>query len=437
VRRLFLALLLLTACGDDDGGAADAAPPGADAVVADASFLQPQDRDILDTRLALNLTTRAGSASIDVAAAEGPGAFVEVGDLQIEAVTVGGAPVPYVITQGNMTIALPPGAATVDIDYVFQPHEAFDGWDPTPGFTLLWPYHCGNLFPCDSRPVDGTRFSSLTVSGVPAGQVAVFPAAIPGDAPSYMPAVAVGAYTYEKLGDTAGGVEVGVWFLPGDETAKDQGAGDLLGYMQFFETTLGPYHFGDVAASVSVAWGPGQYGGMEHHPLWHVSRSAFGDKNTHAHEAAHGWFGNGVRLACWEDFVLSEGAATYLAARAIEAVEGPAAGDAEWAAYETRLMNAVAGEDTLAWPTDACNTIDIAVHPVWSSIPYMKGAFFLRAVEQQVGRAAFDQALGAFYAAYRGKAAGVQDLLDTIQAETGFDAQPLATMWLRSLGIPQ
>jgi aminopeptidase N len=33
------------------------------------------------------------------------------------------------------------------------------------------------------------------------------------------------------------------------------------------------------------------------------------------HEAAHGWFGDGVRLRCWEDFVLSEGTASHLDAR--------------------------------------------------------------------------------------------------------------------------
>ena len=54
---------------------------------------------------------------------------------------------------------------------------------------------------------------------------------------------------------------------------------------------------------------------MEHHPQWHVDDSSFGSQETQAHEASHGWYGDGIRLACWEDFVLSEGTVTYLAGR--------------------------------------------------------------------------------------------------------------------------
>ena len=46
------------------------------------------------------------------------------------------------------------------------------------------------------------------------------------------------------------------------------------------------------------------------------------DEVTHAHEAAHGWFGDGIRLACWEDFVLSEGTVSYLSAHVLGQVAG-------------------------------------------------------------------------------------------------------------------
>ena len=55
-----------------------------------------------------------------------------------------------------------------------------------------------------------------------------------------------------------------------------------------------------------------------------------------AHEAAHGWFGNGVRLRCWEDFVLSEGTASYLAARVLEEVAGPAVSEPIWGTTRAR-----------------------------------------------------------------------------------------------------
>ena len=86
------------------------------------------------------------------------------------------------------------------------------------------------------------------------------------------------------------------------------------------------------------------------------------------HEAAHGWFGDGIRIACWEDFVLSEGTATYLAGRALDVV-APTVGAAVWAGYASDLAG-IPGTDVV-WP-QSCGAIDIieddlfttrAVHP--------------------------------------------------------------------------
>jgi hypothetical protein len=108
---------------------------------------------------------------------------------------------------------------------------------------------------------------------------------------------------------------------------------------------------------------------------------------------------------------------------------------AAWDGYKEELDLAVANEDTIAWP-QTCNKIDIIVDPLWSTIPYMKGAFFYRAVEMQVGAAALDKAIATFYQENVGQAAGMQDMLDTIKAETGFDPSALAEAWLKSLGTP-
>jgi aminopeptidase N len=275
---------------------------------------------------------------------------------------------------------------------------------------------------------------TLEVRNPPAGQVAVYPRTIAADAPSYMLAFAAGEYAHASLGETAAGTEVGVWFLPGGESAALFGTRDLVAVFDWLERTLGEYAFGNTVGSVA-AWHPNSAGGIEHHPYWHIGRAAMSDSLVHAHEAAHGWFGNGVRMRCWEDFVLSEGTATYLAARGLGAAAGDEVESAIWAEYQQRLEQAVAQGDTIAWP-QSCDAIDILEHPIFSSVPYLKGAFFLRAVESEVGRVALDPALARFYELHRGRAAGMQDLLDTLAAETGFDPTPLAAAWLRGLGIP-
>lgn len=159
-----------------------------------------------------------------------------------------------------------------------------------------------------------------------------------------------------------------------------------------------------------------------------------GDPVTHVHEAAHGWFGNGVRIQCWEDFVLSEGTVTYLAARAIGVVDGASAEQDTWDDYQQRLKSSVSAGDRLAWPS-GCNNVDV-LNLYQGGIPYYKGAFFYRAVEKIVGKAKLDQALSVFYKKYVGKAAGMKDMLDTIKTETGFDPTALAEQWLQSKGIP-
>jgi aminopeptidase N len=190
-------------------------------------------------------------------------------------------------------------------------------------------------------------------------------------------------------------------------------------------------------ATVSAAWSGRGLGGMEHHPFFHVARPSVASEVVQAHEAAHGWFGNGVRIRCWEDFVLSEGVTTYLAARALGAAGGPALEREVWDGYAVDLRNAVSRGDTEAWPT-TCNEIDILEHPIWSSIPYVKGAFFLRAVELEIGTATLDAALAAFYQRYGGReAASMSDLIATIEERSGFDTSELVETWLRSRGLPE
>jgi aminopeptidase N len=299
----------------------------------------------------------------------------------------------------------------------------------------LWPDFCGNLFPCNPAPHEGLTFT-LALENVPAGQTAIYPNWIPIDSPPYMIAFAIGDYTQVELGTTTNGTHLSVWYLPGEEAAALRGTARLVEVFDFFEQTYGDYAFGGEAGSVSANWGPGGFGGMEHHPFWHVGSGSMGSSLTHFHEAAHGWYGNGVRIRCWEDFVLSEGLADYLSARAYEAVNGPAGGTAVWNFYQRQLAALVAnGFDTIAWP-DGCDITDFLTHPLWSGIPYKKGALFLRAVEQRVGRDALDVALASFYECHVGEAAGMGDLIAHIEDQTGADLTDLVDGWLRSLGIP-
>ena len=342
-----------------------------------------------------------------------------------------GADLAHAAAAGRLALALPraAGPLTVDVAYRWRPHP-FQGASAA-GFTVVWPYFCGNLFPCHSAPADGTTFA-LALAGVPAGKTAVFPAAIATPAPAYQLAWAIDDYVERPLGTTAAGTRVAVWHQPELAEAAARGTAHLAAAFDWLERTIGPYRFGRKVGTVSVRWAPGAMGGMEHHPYWHVGAAALGDVETHVHEAAHGWFGDGVRLRCWEDFVLSEGTASYLSARALDAV-APDAGAEIWRRFEQQL-GALAGTEPV-WPR-GCGAVDLLEDGLFTRAPYVRGALFYRAVAGKVGAAALDRALAAFYAAHAGGAATMAEMLQAIRDVTGYDAAACAERWLRSPARP-
>src|SRR5262249_37094084 len=157
----------------------------------------------------------------------------------------------------------------------------------------------------------------------------------------------IDTYTELPLGTTTAGTQVSVWYRTGELAAAQTGTAHLVAAFDWFEKTLGPYRFGDHVGSVSVRWPAGAFGGMEHHPRWHVASAALSDEVTNVHESAHGWFGDGIRIGCWEDFVLSEGTVSYLAGRALDVV-APTVGTATWNGYASEL-HALPASDPV-WP---------------------------------------------------------------------------------------
>jgi aminopeptidase N len=148
------------------------------------------------------------------------------------------------------------------------------------------------------------------------------------------------------------------------------------------------------------------------------------------HEAAHGWFGDGVRLRCWEDFVLSEGTVSYLSARVLGKVAGAAKEASVWAEYKDELDAAIAEGGAPAWP-EGCGQIDILRDKLFTNLPYMQGAFFYKEVAAQIGADKLDKIIGDFYKANRNKPAGMQQMIDAIKAASGFDPTPIAQARLR------
>ncbi|MEW8546404.1 MAG: M1 family aminopeptidase [Candidatus Thiodiazotropha endolucinida] len=419
---------LLTACVTDrsDAGGDD---------LPDAST--DWSRDILHTSLNIDLETMTGIADLVLSGSLlSSAASFEIGDLTIINVVSDGDQLKFNAKLGQLDVGVPlsVGPQTITIEYYLNLHHNFDGILDS-GVTFTWPYYCGNIFPCKSQPAEGSGFE-LVVSGIPDSEISIYPELITTDAPSYMLAWAVGDYDYSMLGITANGTEVGVYYFPDEAEKALNGTRYLRDVFDWYEQTYGDYLFGEKVASVSVKWPAGGFGGMEHHPFWHIAGESLNDPVVHAHEASHGWFGNGVRIGCWEDFVLSEGIASYLAARALNEVAGEEYGNQIWQSYESRLdLLQNSNENKIAWP-EGCNEIDILEDGLFGIAPYMKGAFFMRHIEATLGRDVFDRLLRDFYNANAGRTANMQMLLSMIKEIGDYDPTACAEAWLRMVTVP-
>lgn len=431
-----LLLLALSSCGDDqasvpvDAGI-DAADPS-----ARPSYSANWQRDILSYDLQVDLAAQSGVATITIAGDSDTGLSLAVGNLIVDRVSDSFGDLLQLNLGQELLVGVPAGGETrtIVVDYHFRNNNRFDGWSDEKNLTFLWPDLCGNFFPCNPDPAEGATFT-ISVTGMPDGVsgVAVYPESIPGDAPAYMPAIVVGDYSQSVLGTTTAGTEVSVWHRPGEEANAAEGTANLVDVFEFLETTYGPYSFGNKVGTVSVTWGVGQFGGMEHHPLWHVADGALNSQEVNAHEAAHGWYGNGVRIACWEDFVLSEGVVTYMAARALE----PAGVDLWQETYDCELKRICDGAANTVALLNSCGEIDIINHPLWSNTPYQKGAQFLREVAVLLGPEVVDQALSEFYLDKVGSAAHMRELIDLLKSKGNADEiEALTLAWLESESCP-
>ncbi len=265
MRARWLLALLLGACSADAGSDVD------DEDWLDGKGDGASAVDVAATHLDIDVTARTAVATIELE--KNGNVELEIGDLVIEGIVDDRGNRKFKIAGGKLRVSQVRGAMT--ITYSFLQHDMANGLLPG-GSTVIWPYFCGNLFPCHSKPADGTTFT-LALTGVPRGKTAIFPESISADAPPYQLAWAVGSYKRIDLGTTGAGTKVFTSYLPNGESPARRGTAHLVKVFDWYEKTLGPYTCGNEVGSVSVIWGEGFFGGMEHHPYWHVARDAMGD----------------------------------------------------------------------------------------------------------------------------------------------------------------
>ncbi|TPG12401.1 M1 family metallopeptidase [Sphingomonas oligophenolica] len=271
-------------------------------------------------------------------------------NLPVTAIAIDGVALPrsaWTNPAGQLAITLPhrlAAGATVSarISYGGTPHVAVnapwdDGmvWSKTPDgrtwfATTAEGYGCDLFWPCLDFPTGEPALVTLHIT-VPKGLKAPSNGKLLGvdqlpdgrtrwnwqvkHPNTYAIALNVGPYeeisgTYQsRYGNT---IPMYYWYLPGEKRQAEGLFAEFAPTLDFFETMIGPYPFGD--EKVGVVETP--HKGMEHQTI-----NAYGNGYAKApegfdwlfqHEFAHEWFGNQLTAANWDDYWLHEGYGTYM-----------------------------------------------------------------------------------------------------------------------------
>lgn len=231
--------------------------------------------------------------------------------------------------------------AVVEIVYAGSPHVAkrapwddgfvWSEWQGKPWFgTTAQDTGCDLWWPCLDFPAGEPAAVDLHLT-VPAGVSAPANGVLcgidrlpdgrttwhwhAGSTNPYALAISVGPYREIKseyrsrFGNV---IPLHFWHLEGKEAQAKQLFAEFAPTLDFFESTIGPYPFGD--EKVGLVETP--YLGMEHQTI-----NAYGNGYRPApegfdwlfqHEFSHEWFGNQMTAADWDDFWLHEAFASYM-----------------------------------------------------------------------------------------------------------------------------
>ena len=255
--------------------------------------------------------------------------------------------------------------------------------------------------------------------------------------PSYLLALAIGELDTRDIGP-----RTTVYAEPARIDAAAGEFADTERMIEIAESLYGPYRWGRYDLLILPPSFP--YGGMENPLLSFITPTVIaGDRSLVAliaHELAHSWSGNLVTNASWADFWLNEGFTVYVENRIIEALYGT----------DAAIMQQQIGQsELLAEMKDLPPYLQSLVpqksgldpDAVFSSVPYDKGAWFLRTIEGRVGREVFDAFLRSWFDAYAFQSVDTATFIAFLEKNLLVahpEAMPDAELsaWLTEPGIP-
>ena len=258
--------------------------------------------------------------------------------------------------------------------------------------------------------------------------------------PSYLMALAVGDIAFKKVDD-----RTGIYAEPTMLNKAVYEFADMGKMVTTAEKLYGKYLWGRYDVLVLPPSFP--FGGMENPMLTFATPTVIaGDRSLVsliAHELAHSWSGNLVTNANWNDFWLNEGFTNYFERRILEELYGKEAREMqEVLAYadlnETINELGKTSPDTRLKVDFTNRDPDDGV----TAIPYEKGYFFLKTIENAVGREKFDAFINHYFSANAFTSITTDKFLDILNSQVIKDDEVLkkkinSYAWVYQPGLPK
>lgn len=387
------------------------------------SFARPNEARVnhLDWTAEVNFDERTirGSAIYTVEVSEGATSIIfDIRDLDIfEVRTNDGGAVEFEIGPAQAYLGQPLVIPVSDqtkkvwIEYATRPGAEALLWvegDSPFLFTQSQAILARTWIPVQDSP--GIRFTYDAYVTVPGNMLALMSATNPTEKssdgtysfqqvkpiPAYLMALAVGDIAYQPVGE-----RTAVYATPDLIEAAAWEFAEMEDMLLAAEALYGDYAWGRYDLLILPAAFP--FGGMENPQLTFATPTIIaGDRSLTAlvaHELAHSWSGNLVTNATWNDFWLNEGFTVYFEQRIMEAVYGREVSEMlALLSYQglkdevIEIMDRNPNDTHLKLHLDGRNPDD-----GMSAIAYDKGHFFLRLIEETVGRERFDAFLKNYF----------------------------------------
>jgi len=253
--------------------------------------------------------------------------------------------------------------------------------------------------------------------------------------PSYLIAIAIGNLEYKSLGENCG-----IYAEPELIEAAAHEFEDLAKMIDAAESIYGTYQWDQYDLLLLPYSFP--FGGMENPRLTFLNPTLVaGDQSlvsVIAHELAHSWSGNLVTNASWEDIWLNEGFTVYFENRIMEKLYGQdVAAIHQVIEFEElqRSLKKLDDEDTKLKLDLFQRNPDEGL----TDIAYIKGAFFLRTLEELVGRPTFDQFIKNYFNDFSFKTLKTEEFIAYLDKHLlkKKDLKFNTAEWIYSSGIPK